>query len=128
MIIKLRSKRLAALFSEVWNKLPKRDRDSIAGQTLLISDNPLFLPQSQKATLGAVICVKFRKSIAIVYLAPRRLARQADSFIKYQIAHELAHIRMGHTEELFRASVDQAAEARFEREADQRAKRWGFSK
>ena len=128
MVVNLRSKRLTALFSEVWNNLPKKDRDSISGRALLVTDNPLFLPDNQKRVWGAVICVKFRKSIAILYLSPRRLPRQSDSFVRYAIAYRLAHILRGHHEQLFLSPLSEATEKRFEKEADRQVKRWGIPK
>jgi hypothetical protein len=93
VVIKLRSKRLAQLFSEVWNRIPQRDRDSIASRAPLIVDNPLFLPKNHRPVWGAFICVRLRRSIAILYLSPRKLPSQSDAFVRYVIAHELAHAR-----------------------------------
>lgn len=128
MVVSLRSKRLSALFSEVWNNLPKKDRDSISGRTLLIVDNPIFLPKNYKPIWGAVICVKLRRSIVILYLSPRKLPQQPDSFVRYVIAHELAHVRKDHAEKLFSVETNKATEARFEKEANEQARRWGYPK
>ena len=128
MVINLRSKRLSALFSEVWNNLPKKDRDSISGRTLLIVDNPIFLSKNHGPLWGAVICVRFRKSIVILYLTPRKLNQQSESFVRYVIAHELAHVRKDHAEKLFSVTMNKTTEARFEREANEQARRWGFPK
>lgn len=126
MVISLRSKRLTALFSEVWNSLPKKDRDSISSRTLLIVDNPIFLPKNHRPTWGAVICVRFRKDFLIVYLPPRLLPQQPDSFVRYVIAHELAHVKKRHAERLLSSTANESTEARFEKEASEQARRWGF--
>jgi len=128
MVINLRSKRLTALFSEVWNNLPKKDRDSISGRTLLIVDNPIFLPKNHHPVWGAVIVAHCRKSISILYLSPRKLPQQRDSFVRYVIAHEFGHLRRGHAEKLFTLTEDKIIEDRFEREANLLARRWGFPK
>ena len=126
MVIELRSKRLAHLFAEVWHHIPKRDRDSISRRALFIVDNPLFLPKNHRPVWGAVICVQLRRSIAILYLSPRKLPSRSDSFVRYVIAHELAHVRKGHAEQLFSVTANESTVAKFEREANAQARRWGF--
>jgi len=126
MVISLRSKRLTALFSEVWNSLPKKDRDSISSRTLLIVDNPIFLPKNHRPVWGAVIYVRLRKTVAILYLSPRKLPQQSDSFVRYVIAHELAHAHKDHAKKLFGAKANESTRASFEKEAREQARRWGF--
>ena len=128
MVVSLRSKKLAKIFAEVWQSLPKRDRDFISRRAPLIVDNPIFLPKNHRPTWGAVICVRFRKEFLIVYFAPRLLPQQPDSFVRYVIAHELAHVRKRHAERLFSVAVKESPEARFEKEAREQARRWGFPK
>ena len=126
MVVSLRSKKLAKIFAEVWQRLPKKDRDFITSRAPLIVDNPLFLPKNHRPVWGAFICIRLRRSIAMLYLSPRKLPSQADSFVRYVIAHELAHIRKRHAEQLFRLTANESAEAKFEREANEQARRWGF--
>ena len=130
MKISLRSKRLAQLFGEVWERLPEADRALLTERTRLVVDNPDFLPAGQIPVWGAAIGIKFRKSIAIVYLSPRKLPRQTDDFVRYVMAHELAHIFGGHTEQLFLSplndSTDQKSQERFESEANEQVRVWGF--
>jgi predicted metal-dependent hydrolase len=126
LVIALRSKRLAHLFAKVWNQIPKRDRDSIARRAPLIVDNHLFLPKNHRPVWGSVICVRLRRSISILYLSPRKLPSQADAFVCYVIAHELAHVRKGHAEQLFRLTANESTVAKFEREANEQGRRWGF--
>ena len=126
MVVSLRSKKLAKIFAEVWQGLPKKDRDFITSRAPLIVDNPLFLPKNHRPVWGAVICVRLRRSIAILYLSPRKLPSQSDSFVRYVIAHELAHVRKGHAEQLFRLTANESTEAKFEQEANEQARRWGF--
>ena len=123
MVNKLRSKRLTHLFQEVLEHLPKKDRALLSRRILLVVDDPFFIPKGHRAKWGAAIGVKFMKSIAIVYLSPRKLARQPEDFIRYVIAHELAHVRRGHIEQLFRPTFN---ESDCEREADAQVKKWGF--
>jgi hypothetical protein len=125
MVIRLRSKRLTLLFEQVWNQLPQRDRNYIIKRAPLIVDNPIFLPKNHRPTWGTVICVRLRKDFLIVYLSPRLLPQQADSFVRYVIAHELAHVRKRHAERLF-SSTAKDIEAIFEKEASEQARRWGF--
>jgi hypothetical protein len=126
MVVSLRSKKLAKIFAEVWQSLPKQDRDSISSRTLLIVDNPIFLPKNHRPVWGAVICVRLRKTVVILYLSPRKLPQQPDSFVRYVIAHELAHAHKDHAKKLFRVKANEATRARFEKEAREQARRWGF--
>ena len=69
----------------------------------------------------------------IVYLSPTLVQKKADDSpstalcdeqIQFTIAHELAHVFLGHQERL---SADAHAEAESgEREADDLAQSWGF--
>lgn len=119
----LRSKRLARVFSGVWESLPKKDQVLLSSKILLVVDDPFFIPKGHRPKWGAAIGIKFKKSIVIVYLSPRKLARQPEDFIRYVIAHELAHVRKGHIEQLFLPTFNEAA---CELEADQQVKKWGF--
>jgi len=127
--IKLRSKRLARLFTDVWERLPEADRALLSDRTRLVIDDPIFLPKEnlrQVPVWGAVISVGVRKSITIVYLSQRKLPRQSDDFVRYVIAHELGHVFCGHTGELFSSSSDDLTHEAFESEADERARVWGW--
>jgi|GEM_PF-1420027 len=133
MVIRLRSKRLAHLFAEVWEHLPEADQVLLSKQTRLVLDDPVFQPKEyarQKTVWGMAISIGVRKSIAIVYLSRRKLPRQPDDFVRYVIAHELGHIFCGHTDELFSPLPSdltrEADEEIFESEADEQASVWGF--
>ena len=130
MKINLRSKRLAQLFTEVWEHLPAADRVLLSERTKQVVDNPNFLPRGQIPTWGAAISIRVRKSIAIVYLSPRKLPRQSDDFVRYVIAHELAHIFCRHTEQLFLSplndSTTEKSQKGFESRADEQVRVWGF--
>ncbi len=133
MVIKLRSKRLAQLFTEVWEHLPEKDRALLAQKTRLVLDNPNFLPithSHQTALWGAALGIGVKKSIAIVYLSPRKLPHQSDKFVRYVIAQKLGHIFCGHIEQLFLSphtdSPLEGCQERFVWEADRQASLWGF--
>jgi hypothetical protein len=130
LVIKLRSKRLAQLFSEVWQGLPEADRALLSKRTKLVVDNPNFLPKGQIPVWGAALGIKFRKSIAIVYLSPRTLPRQSDDFVRYVIAYELAHILCGHIGQLFlsplNGTTQEEYQERFESEANEQVSLWKF--
>src|SRR5688572_18383119 len=133
MVIRLRSKRLAHLFAEVWERLPEADQALLSKQTRLVLDDPVFLPKEdahQKTVWGMAISIGVRKSIAIVYLSQRKLPRQSDDFVRYVIAHELGHIFCGHTDKLFSPLptdlTKEVGEEIFESEADEQASVWGF--
>jgi len=130
MVIKLRSKRLAQLFGEVWECLPEADRALLAHKTRLVVDAPVFLPKENLSVWGAAVGIGVRKSIAIVYLSPRKLPRQSDDFVRYVMAHELAHIFCGHLDQLFLPpltdSTLEANQEKFESEADERVSAWGL--
>jgi hypothetical protein len=130
MVIKLRSKRLAQLFTEVWDRLPEADRALLSERTRLVVDNPNVLPKGQRPAWGAAMGIAVRKSISIIYLSPRKLPRQADDFVRYVIAHELGHIFCGHTDQLLLSPLNDAAheesQERFEKEANEQVSLWGF--
>jgi hypothetical protein len=117
VIVKLKSKRLALLFAEVLERIPEQDRALIYERTRLVMDNPNLLPNGQRPTWGATIGISFRKTISIIYLSPHKLPQQPDDFIRYVIAHQLAHICFGHTENSSEESV-------LDIEADQKARLW----
>jgi hypothetical protein len=121
VVIKLRSKRLSRLFEEVWERLPQADRTLLSKRIMLIVDSADFIPKGHRPAWGAAISIKFRKSIAIICLSPRKLPRRSDKFIRYVIAHLLAHVYCGHIESDEKPSV-------LEKEANAKAKRWGFPK
>jgi hypothetical protein len=89
MVIRLRSKRLALLFAEVWERLPEADRETLSGQIRLVLDDPLFLPEGNNS---AALSVGVRKSIILVCLSRYRLQRQPDSRVIYVIAYTLVHL------------------------------------
>jgi len=133
MVIKLRSKRLAHLFAEVWEHLPEADQALLSKQTRLVLDDPVFQPKEEahrKTVWGIAISLGVRKSIAIVYLSQRKLPRQSDDFVRYVIAHELGHIFCGHTDDLVSSHsndlTDDECPDLFETEADEQASVWGF--
>ena len=130
MVIKLRSKRLAHLFAEVWERLPEKDQTLLSNRARLVLDNPNFLPKGQRPVWGAAMGIGVKKSIAIVYLSPRKLPRQSDNFVRYVIAHELAHIFCEHVDQLFFSALTDSTckedQAAFEVEANEQVRRWGF--
>jgi len=133
VVIKLRSKRLAQLFAEVWEHLPAADQALLSHRTKLVLDNPGVFPPgyvNRRSVWGMAIAIGVKKSIALIYLSPRKLPRQPDSFVRYVIAHELAHIFCGHIEHLFFSALSDSNgdedEGRFEVEANEQVKRWGF--
>jgi hypothetical protein len=132
VVIKLRSQRLAQLFAEVWERLPAADQTLLSHRTKLVLDNPSVFPSgylSHRSVWGMAIGIGVKKSIAIVYLSPRKLPRQPDDFVKYVIAHEFAHIFCGHVEQLFFSALSDSCEEdqeAFEVEADQQVSVWGF--
>lgn len=97
MVVKLRSSRLALLFSEVWERLPEKDSHTLSNQALLIVDDSIFLPKGQ-APYGAVISVSVKKTILIVYLSQRKLPKKSDCFIKQVITDLLGSITGDHYE------------------------------
>jgi len=123
VIVKLRSKRLAGLFEEVWERLPAADQALLSSRTRLIVDDPVLLPKNQRTILGAVIVVSVRKSITLVYLSPRKLPRQPDSFVQCVIANLLAHVFCGHLCYVLSTHSDSIP---FESEANERVRAWGF--
>jgi len=133
MVIRLRSKRLAHLFTEVWEHLPEADQALLSKQIRLVLDDPVFLPKEyahQKTVWGMAISIGVKKSIAIVYLSPRKLPRQSGDFVRYVIAHELGHIFCGHTGDLVSSHPNDLTDDEwpnlFETEADEQASVWGF--
>lgn len=131
MVIKLRSKRLRDLFAEVIEKLPDKDRAAINERLMLVIDNSVFLPASKRPVLGAAVGVAVKKCVCLVYLSPRRLQKRSDSFVRYVIAHELAHVFLGHVERMVLSTLSEdseEAEALYESEAQAQAERWGFPK
>jgi len=131
MKIRLRSKRLAQLFAEVWRDIPEADRALLADRARLVVDDPIFLPKANSHQIlvwSAVISIGVRKSITILCLSPRNLPHQPDNFVRYVIAHELAHIVCGHLE-LFSSYPNGITptnrQTLFESEADARANLWG---
>lgn len=129
MVIKLRSKRLRDLFAEVLEKLPDKDRAAISERLMLVIDNSVFLPASKRPVLGAAVGVAVKKCVCLVYLSPRKLQTHSDSFVRYVIAHELAHIFLGHVEKFVLSPLAEDSdedEALYESEAKAQAKRWGY--
>ena len=130
MVIKLRSKRLAQLFAEVWERLPEKDRALLSNRVRLVLDNSNFLPKGQRPVWGAAMGIAVRKSISIVYLSPRKLPRQSDGFVRYVIAHELGHIFCGHLDQLLFSPLNDAiydeSQERFEKEANMQVHLWDF--
>jgi len=130
VVIKLRSKRLAYLFTEVWERLPETDQALLSKRTRLVLDDLGFLPKAYLSAWGVAMGIGVKKSISIVYLNPRKLPRQPDHFIRYVIAHELAHIFCDHLDQLFFSpltdSDSETGRESFEVEADRQARRWGF--
>lgn len=127
MEVRLRSKRLFLLFSEVLRKIPPNERDAIANRTLVITDNSQMLFGNQKPPWGSVVAVKYHKVIPIVYLRPRKLPLQSDPFIRYVIAYQLALIQCGHHEQqfLYDDLPDEVRE-RFGAEVNTRLRCWGI--
>lgn len=119
MVISLRSKRLALLFAQVWNKIPSEDQSMIEARTMLVVDSADFLPRGNRPRWGAAISIRLRKSISIIYLSRGRLPRKSDSFVSHIIARLLAHAYYEHIE----SDEDQSV---LEDEANARASLWGY--
>src|SRR5262245_32486391 len=101
MILNLRSKRLWRLFNDVLEHLPnKKDKALISKKLMLVVDSADFIPFGKKPKWGAIISIKFKKSLAVLYLSPRRLPSQPDEFIKHIIASLLAHVVLGHLDKI----------------------------
>jgi len=100
MVVNLRSKRLAHLFAEVYEQLPETDSTTLSHQSLLVVDDPIFLPKDQAPIFGAVIRVSVKKAILIVYLSPRKLPRQSDCFVRQVIRDLLRSITDGNAASL----------------------------
>jgi len=80
--------------------------------------------------LGAAVGIGVKKLAAFVYLSPRRLQSYPDSFVRYVIAHELAHIFLDHVEQLLLSTLtdsEEEDEALYESQAKTQAELWGFS-
>ena len=122
MVIRLRSKRLARLFVEVWEHLPEEDQALLSSRTRLVVDSADFLPKGQRPAWGTVISITFRKSVTVLYLSQRKLPRQSDDFIRYVIAQLLAYIYCGHVENV----NCEERQDEFETEAQARVKQWGL--
>jgi len=130
VVIKLRSKRLRDLFAGVLEKLPDEDRAAINERLMLVIDNSVFLPANSPPVLGAAVGVGVKHTVSLIYLSPRRLQKRSDSFVRYVIAHELAHIFLGHVERMALSTLaadSDEDEALYESEAKAQATRWGFS-
>jgi hypothetical protein len=129
VVNRLRSKRLRELFSDVWSKLPVADQALLSKRLLLVIDNSGLLPRSHPPVLGAAVGIGLKKFAAFVYLSPRRLQSYPDSFVRYVIAHELAHIFLGHIEKSVLSTLAEDSdedEALYESEAKAQARRWGY--
>ena len=115
MKVSLKSQRLAALFSEVWERLPAADQALLSKRTRLIVDDPVLLPKGQRDIFSAVLVVGAKRFITIVYLSPCKLPQQEDSFIQYVIALQLANI-----------FCERLSYSPNRREAKLLARQWGF--
>ncbi len=122
MVINLRSRKLLRLFNQVWEHIPQADKTLLSKRIMLVVDSADFIPFGQKPKWGAVISIRFKKSLAIVYLSPRKLPRQPDSFVSYTIAKLLAHVVLGHINKIDREErLDE-----LEKEADARVAAWSL--
>jgi len=121
VVINIRSRKLLSLFNEVWRLIPnQRDKALLSKRIMLVTDNIDFIPIGTKPKWGAVISIRFKKSLAVLYLSPRRLLSQPADFVRHIIASLLAHVVLGHLDEI----DDEEKHEEFEREADRQAKHW----
>jgi len=123
MVINLRSRKLLRLFNDVLEHIPNaKDKALISKRIMLVSDSADFIPLGQRPKWGAVISIRFKKSFAILYLSPRRLPSQPTDFIRHTIARLLAHVVLGHIDQI----DHEERRGDFEKEADKQAKEWGL--
>ena len=123
MVINLRSRKLLRLFNKVLERIPSQaDKALLSKRIMLVVDSADFIPFGQKPNWGAVISIRFKKSLAIVYLSPRKLPSQPDSFMCYTISKLLAHAVLGHIEKI----DDEEKQHEFEKEADARVAAWSI--
>lgn len=123
VVINLRSRKLLRLFNEVLERIPSQeDKALLSKRIMLVVDSADFIPFGTKPKWGAVINITFKKSLAIVYLSPRKLPSQPDSFVGYTISKLLAHVVLGHIDE-----IDcEERQDEFEKEADARVEAWSI--
>jgi hypothetical protein len=124
MVINLRSRKLLRLFNEVWGRLPKADKARLSKRIMLVVDSADFIPFGTKPKWGAVISIKFKKSLGVVYLSPRKLPSKPDPFVCSVIAKLLAHVVLDHIDQLDHEELP----SQFDKEAKQKVKQWGFSR
>jgi len=123
VVINLRSRKLLRLFNKVLKRIPsQKDKALLSKRIMLVVDNADFIPFGQKPKWGAVISIRFKKSLVIVYLSPRKLPSRPDSFVCYTISKLLAHVVLGHIEE-----IDcEERQDEFEKEAEARVASWSI--
>lgn len=92
-----RSNRLHNLAVEVWESLPPQERAVLECSTILMIDDPYFLPTAGKRPWGATFRLRVRKFqvkkfIFIIYLNRARLRQEPRAYVKDVIAHLLGSV------------------------------------
>ncbi|MCH7518496.1 MAG: hypothetical protein IH964_05640 [Candidatus Dadabacteria bacterium] len=105
-------KRMSALY-QVLTILPENDYQELKA----LGRFYCYLPE--KDTLASVKDLPI--GVIYIYLSAK-LEDLSDDWIRHSVAHELAHALLGHTE------PGLAPSERLEKEADKKAKFWGFGK
>ena len=117
----LKSRRLAGMFADVWQSLTVEDRNQISNRLTVVSDHSVLryiLTGGDEIVNGAAVPI--HSGGCFVFLNALELRKEPDEFVRYVIAHELAHAYHNHTG---RFELDRKTK---EAQADRRAKLWGF--
>jgi hypothetical protein len=115
----IRSPRLSKWLGDVWESLPVKDRNQISDRLCLISDDSILrflLTDGLEYDLYGC-AVPYTSDRHFIFLNASKMRNRGGSFVRYVIAHELAHVYHNH-----RHGNKKAKEA----EADATALRWGY--
>lgn len=116
--VEIGSRRIYRLITEVWEALPDEAKAMACERVNQITDNE---PPRVDPTDSAGLSVPMPWGSEI-YLPPQDLQKPSDEWVKYLIAHELAH-GIFHNPH-FGGIVQEWKEE--ERQADETAEAWGF--
>jgi len=108
--------RMRAALGKVLSRLP-----NMVSQTLLNGERPLYIAQSSR--IGGVVALGSPSGLTILTLN-RELSRRPTEEIVGVIAHELAHLALGHRFVAWEGKRE--LRLREEYEADAQACQWGF--
>jgi len=122
---------LKSYFDEVWRKLPPDDQLLLGDRITLITDDTDFVDTyfqtDERLVWGKAISVPSPKGfVCIIYYnwSKEELENLIVEFIKGSIAHELAHVYLGH---VYMTPPESTKEyEKYELEADSQVKKWGF--